>query len=152
MRIEWIMLWSILNVHCACAEINETLPRFTSVDFKTSDQHKYNSSTKTQLRSSNYWLIRIHLRQALSHSILLIYSCTRVRECWHAAQLKQKILDKMTAHRVSDFVFKKSNHVVAPASTHPVKATSETMSVNLLLLLQQYIFYWVRQQTTGRWA
>ena len=45
----------------------------------------------------------------------------------------------MTDHRVSDFVFKKSNHVGAPAFTHPVKATSETMRVNPLLLLQQYI-------------
>ena len=45
----------------------------------------------------------------------------------------------MTDHRVSDFVFKKSNHVVAPASTYPVKAPSDTVSVNPLLLLQQYI-------------
>ena len=40
----------------------------------------------------------------------------------------------MTDHRVSDFVFKKSNHVVAPASKYLVKATSDT-----LLLLQQFI-------------
>ena len=46
----------------------------------------------------------------------------------------------MTDHRVSDFVFKKGNHVVAPASMYPVKATSDTVSVNPLLLLQQYIF------------
>ena len=45
----------------------------------------------------------------------------------------------MTDHRVSDFVFKKSN-VVAPASLYPVKATSDTVSVDLLLLLQQCIF------------
>ena len=67
------------------------------------------------------------------------YCCTSVRECWHVAQLEQKLLDKMTDHRVSDFVFKKSN-VVAPASTYPAKATSDTVSVDLLLLLQQYIF------------
>ena len=46
------MLSSILNVHCAYAEINEALPRFTSVDSKTSEQHKYSSLTEiTQLRS-----------------------------------------------------------------------------------------------------
>ena len=39
----------------------------------------------------------------------------------------------MTDHKVSDFVFKKSNH-------NPVMATSDTVSVNSLLLLQQYIF------------
>ena len=39
----------------------------------------------------------------------------------------------MTDHRVTDFVFKKSNHVVAPASKYLVKATSDT------LLLQQFI-------------
>ena len=54
----------------------------------------------------------------------------------NATQLEQKILDKMTDHKVSDFVFKKSNHVVTPASTYPVKATSDTVSVNTLLLLQ----------------
>ena len=27
-----------MNVHCACAGINEAPPRFTSFDFKTSDQ------------------------------------------------------------------------------------------------------------------
>ena len=46
----------------------------------------------------------------------------------------------MTDHRVSDFVFKKSNHFVAPASAYSVKATSDTVSVYPLLLLQQYIF------------
>ena len=46
----------------------------------------------------------------------------------------------MTDHKISDFVFKKSNHVVTPASTYPIKATSDTVSVNPLLLLQQYIF------------
>ena len=45
----------------------------------------------------------------------------------------------MTDHRISDFMFKKNNHVVAPASTYPVKATSDTMSINPLPLLQQYI-------------
>ena len=45
----------------------------------------------------------------------------------------------MTDHRDSDFMFKKSNHVVAPASKYPVKATSDTVSVNPLPLLQQYI-------------
>ena len=45
----------------------------------------------------------------------------------------------MTEHRVSDFVFKKSNHVVEPASMYPVKATSGTVSSNTLQLLQQYI-------------
>ena len=45
----------------------------------------------------------------------------------------------MTDHRVSDFVLKKSN-VVASASAYPIKATSDTVSVDLLLLLQQYIF------------
>ena len=55
----------------------------------------------------------------------------------------------MTDHRVSDFVFKKSN-VVAPASTYPVKATWDTVSVDLLLLLQQYISvgYDSREQTS----
>ena len=52
---------------------------------------------------------------------------------------EQKIIDKMTDHKVSDFMFKKSNHVVAPASKYPGKATSDTMSVNPLPLLQQYI-------------
>ena len=46
----------------------------------------------------------------------------------------------MTDHRVSDFVFKKTNHVVAPASTYPLKVTSDTVSVNPLLLFQQCIF------------
>ena len=41
----------------------------------------------------------------------------------------------MTDHKVSDVVFKKSNHVVAPT-----KAISDTVSVNPLLLLQQYTF------------
>ena len=45
----------------------------------------------------------------------------------------------MTDYRVSDFVFKKSNHVVAPAPKYSVKATSDTVSVNPLLLLQQCI-------------
>ena len=45
----------------------------------------------------------------------------------------------MTDHRVSNFMFKKSNHVVAPASKYPVKATSDTVSVNPFPLLQQYI-------------
>ena len=44
MRIGWIMLCSILNVNCACAGINEAFSRFTSVDFKTSFQHKDSSS------------------------------------------------------------------------------------------------------------
>ena len=59
------------------------------------------------------------------------------QESWHAAQLEQKILDKMTDHRVSDYEFKKSNHVVAPAFKYLVKATSDTVSVNPRLLLQQ---------------
>ena len=45
----------------------------------------------------------------------------------------------MIDHRLSSFEFKKSNHVVAPASTYPVKAPSDTVSINPLLLLQQYI-------------
>ena len=65
------------------------------------------------------------------------YCCTWVRESWHAAQLEQKILDKMTDHRVSDFVFKKSHHVVAPDSKHFVMALSDRVIVNPLLLLQQ---------------
>ena len=45
----------------------------------------------------------------------------------------------MTDHRVSDFMFMKSNYNVAHASKYPVKATSDTVSVNPLPLLQQYI-------------
>ena len=45
----------------------------------------------------------------------------------------------MTDHRVSDFMFKKSNRAVAPACKYPVKATLDTVSVNPLPLLQQYI-------------
>ena len=45
----------------------------------------------------------------------------------------------MTDHRVSDLVYKKSNHAVAPASKYLVKATSDTVSVNPPLLLQQFI-------------
>ena len=80
------------------------------------------------------------VNSATQHSLDAMYCYTWFGEYWHAAQLEQKIIDKMTDHRVSDFVFKKSNHVVAPASTYPVKATSDTASVNPLLLLQQCIF------------
>ena len=47
----------------------------------------------------------------------------------------------MTDDRVSDCVFKKSNHVVTPASKHPVNARSDTVSVNQLLQLQQCIIF-----------
>ena len=42
----------------------------------------------------------------------------------------------MTDHRVSDFVLKKSNNVVAPVAKYPIKATSDTVSVDPLLLQQ----------------
>ena len=42
----------------------------------------------------------------------------------------------MTDHNVAEFVFKRSNHFVAPASKYPVKPTSAIMSLNPLLLLQ----------------
>ena len=42
----------------------------------------------------------------------------------------------MTDHNVSDFVFKRSNHFVAPASKYPVKPTSAIVSSKPLLLLQ----------------
>ena len=58
---------------------------------------------------------------------------------WHAAQLGQKILVKMTDHKVSDFVTKKSHHTVTLVSKYLIKATSDTMSVDPLLLFQQLI-------------
>ena len=45
----------------------------------------------------------------------------------------------MTDHKVSEFVFKKSDHVVTPASKNAVKDTSDLVSVDPLLLLQQFI-------------
>ena len=68
--------------------------------------------------------------------LVLLYISQGMLTC---STVRTKLLDKMTDHRVSDFVLKKSN-VVAPASAYPVKATSDTVSVDLLLLLQQYIF------------
>ena len=58
-------------------------------------------------------------------------------ECWHAARLGQNILEKMTDQKVSDFVNKKSNHAVTLVSNYPGKATSDTVSVDPLLLFQQ---------------
>ena len=45
----------------------------------------------------------------------------------------------MTDHKVSDFVTKKSYHAVTLVSNYPVKATSDTVSVDPLLLIQQLI-------------
>ena len=62
------------------------------------------------------------------------HCCTLIGECWHAAQLGQKILGKMTDHKVSDFVAKKSYHAVTLVPKYPIKATSGTVSVDPLLL------------------
>ena len=56
------------------------------------------------------------------------------------------ILDKLTDHRVSDFVFKKSNNVVAPVTKYPIKATSDTISVDPLLLQQCIIVGYSRRE------
>ena len=53
-------------------------------------------------------------------------------------QLGQKILGKMTDHKVSDFVTKKSYHTVL-VSKYLIMATSDTVSVNPLLVFQQLI-------------
>ena len=60
-------------------------------------------------------------------------------KCWHAAQLGQKILGKMTDHKVSDFVTKKIYRAVTFVSKYPIKATSDTVRVDPLLLFQQLI-------------
>ena len=54
-------------------------------------------------------------------------------------QLGQIILGKMTDHKVSDFVTKKCYHALTLMSKYLVKATSDTVSVGQLLLLQQLI-------------
>ena len=53
----------------------------------------------------------------------------------------QHSLDKrfLADHKVSDFVAKKSYHVVTLMSKYPIKATSDTVSVDPLLLFQQLI-------------
>ena len=40
----------------------------------------------------------------------------------------------MTDHKVSDFVAKKSYHAVTLVREYPIKATSDTVSVDSLLL------------------
>ena len=72
----------------------------------------------------------------LSDESQKLFMNTEIRECWHAAQLGQKIHDKMTDHKVSNFVTKESYHAVALVSKYPVKVTSDTESVEPLLLFQ----------------
>ena len=45
----------------------------------------------------------------------------------------------MTDHKVSDFMTKKSYHAVTLVSKYPIKATSDTVSVDPLLLFQKLI-------------
>ena len=56
-----------------------------------------------------------------------------------AAQLGQKILGKVADHKVSDLVTKKSYHAVTLVSKYLIKATSDTVSVDPLLLFQKLI-------------
>ena len=53
-------------------------------------------------------------------------------------------------HHVSDFVTKKSYHVVTLVSKYPIKATSDAVSVDPLLLFQQLIT--VGYRCTKVWA
>ena len=58
---------------------------------------------------------------------------------WNAAQVEQRIRDKMTDHKVSDFVTKRSYQAVTFVSKYPVKVTLDTARVDPLLLFQQRI-------------
>ena len=61
--------------------------------------------------------------------------CTLLRECWHAAQLGQKILGKMTDHKVSDFVTKESYHAVPLLSMCTISKPHQIQWVWIQLLL-----------------
>ena len=134
-------LWFILNVHCACAVINEALPRFISVDFKTSDQHKDSSLTEmTSLRLSNSWDSEnlFEVNSAKQHSL---NAGIVAHKSWNVDMQHSSNNRSLTDHKVWKFVFKKSNYAVEPASKYPVKARSDTVSVNPLLPLQQFIIF-----------
>ena len=92
--------------------------------FKTSDQDKDNSLAEmTQLRSSNAWMMRIHLRQTLPHSILLVLVLLHMSQGMLICSTVRTTDPWFIIKKVSDFVFKKSNHAVAPTSKYPVRAT-----------------------------
>ena len=61
--------------------------------------------------------------------------CKLIRECWHAAQLGQKILGKMTDHKVSDFVTKESYHAVPLVSMCTISKPHQIQWVWIQLLL-----------------
>ena len=69
----------------------------------------------------------------------MLHCCAQIRERWYVAQLEQRIRDKMTDHKVSDFVTKKSYQAVTLVSKYPVKVTLDAARVDPLLLFQQLI-------------
>ena len=64
---------------------------------------------------------------------------------------QQQILDKMTDHKVSDFVAKKSYHDVTLVSKYPTKDTSDTVSVDPRLLFQKLITVGYRNSSSTAW-
>ena len=134
----------------ACAEINEALQKFTAVDYLSSDQHKDCSVTRQQRDTDDTTKVTKVIRylgdknpfdvtSATLHSLdtgIVAHQSVNVE---HAPQVGQKILDKMTGHKVSEFVFKRSDHVVTLASKHSIKAPSDTVTIDPLLLFQRFV-------------
>ena len=140
-RVTWLLSTP------ACVDINEALQKFTSVEFKTSDQHKDCSAARQQrdtddtskiigyMDSKNPFDITSPTLHSLDTGIVAHKSVN----VDHAAQVGKKILEKMAGQKVSDFVFKKSDHVVTLASKHSVKTLSDTVTIDPLLLFQRFI-------------
>ena len=120
-----------------CAEIIEALQEFTSADFKTSDNHKNGIASGQQCDRENTDMIfeylnsknPFHVTLATLHTFgIVAHESMNVD---HAVQLRQTTLNKII---VSEFEFMKNDRVVTLASKHPIKATSDTVSIDPIRL------------------
>ena len=148
-------LWVLSAPHCA--EVNNALQQFTSVQYTTSDQHKEATSARMAkdaqdtsdlmqfLDSRNPFNISSQSLRSITSGITAPDSVNADT----AEAVGKKITESMKGKLVTEYVFRKKEQAVTMDTKSTIKVTDEVVQVDPNLLFQRLVTAGTRCNTLG---
>ena len=129
-----------------CLEINNTMQKFCSVSYSTSDQHKEATRTRVEkdLKDTKIVLSYLLERNPFSDDCTLRNIATGVTaddtiNAEEAKAIGTSIIDSMIGKCVMEYSFKKKNQIVTMALNNAIKVSKEFINIDPQVLFQRLV-------------
>ena len=139
-RLVWLMSRPI------CLEINNTMQKFSSVSYSTSDQHKEATPARIERDLKDTKLLLSFLMERnpfsddpTSRNIATGVTAVDAVNAEIAKTVGTEIVDSMMGEHVTTHTLKKKNQILTMASSYSIKVSNKQINIDPEVLFQRFV-------------